>query len=122
VKIEREDWTARQPEMETNNLVFIDESSNNTGMTRHYGRALGGCRVVDYAPDVRFERITMLSSVRVNCEIVPCIFEGSLNGDIFKEYIIKFLAPTLKPGDIVVMDNLSSHKVKGVAEAIIVQI
>ena len=53
-----------------------------------------------------------------NGEIVPCIFEGSLNGDIFKEYIVKFLVSTLKPGDIVVMDNLSSHKVKGVAEAI----
>ena len=46
------------------------------------------------------------------------IFEGSLNGEIFREYITKFLVPTLKPGDIVVMDNLSSHKVKGVAEAI----
>jgi len=75
VKIEREDWTARQPEMETNNLVFLAENSSNTGMTRQHSRSLGGKRVVDYAPDVRFERLTMLSSVRVNCEIVPCIFE-----------------------------------------------
>ena len=118
MKIDREEYTAQQPEMEAKKLIFIDESSSNTGMTRHHGRALGGKRVVDYAPDVRFERITMLSSVRVNGEIVPCIFEGSLNGEIFIEYIVKFLAPTLKPGDIVVMDNLSSHKVKGVAEAI----
>jgi len=104
--------------MKAKKLVFLDESSVNTGMTRHHSLALGGERVVDYTPDVRFERITMLSSISANGEIVPCIFEGSLNGEFFVEYITKFLAPTLKPGDIVVMDNLSSHKVKGVAEAI----
>jgi len=60
----------------------------------------------------------MLSSVRINGDIVPCIFEGSLNGEFFVEYIVKILVSTLKPGAIVVMDNLSSHKVKGVADAI----
>jgi transposase len=105
--------------MDVDKLVFIDESSINTGMTRLDGRGQTGERVVDYTPDVRFERTTVLSSVRANGEIVPCTFEGSLNGDIFKEYIAQFLAPTLKKGDIVVMDNLSSHKVKGVIDPII---
>jgi transposase len=105
--------------MDVDKLVFIDESSINTGMTRLYGRGKKGERVVDYTPDVRFERTTILPSVRVNGELVPCTFEGSLNGDIFKEYIAQFLAPTLKEGDIVVMDNLSSHKVKGVIDPII---
>ena len=104
--------------METNKLVFLVESNSNTGMTRQHSRSLGGERVVDYTPDVRFERITMLFSVSAKGNIVSCIFAGSLNGDFFVEYITKFLAPTLKLGDIVVMDNLSSHKVKGVAEAI----
>ena len=51
-----------------------------------------------------------LSSVRTNGDMVPLVFEGTLNGDIFKEYVAKCLAPTLKEGDIVIMDNLSSHK------------
>jgi len=105
--------------MDIDKLVFIDESSINTGMTRLYGRSQKGERVIDYTPDVRFERTTILSSVRANGEIVPCTFDGSLNGDIFKEYIAQFLVPTLKEGDVVVMDNLSSHKVKGVIDPII---
>jgi transposase len=105
--------------MDPNKLVFIDESSINTGMTRLYGREQSNKRVVDYVPDVRSERTTILSSVRADGEMVPCIFEGSLNGDIFTKYISEFLAPTLKEGDIVIMDNLSSHKVKGVSEPII---
>ena len=99
--------------------MFLDESGVNTGMTRLYGRGKGGDRVVDYTPDVRFERTTILSSVRANGDMVPFVFEGALNGDIFKEYVAKCLAPTLKAGDIVIMDNLSSHKVKGVVEPIL---
>ena len=87
-------------------------------MTRLYGRAKKGERVEDYVPDVRFKRQSILSSMRLNGEMVPLVFRGTLNGDIFKEYVIKFLVPTLAEGDIVVMDNLSSHKVAGVKEAI----
>ena len=105
-------WRAAQSTMDINKLVFLDESSINTGMTRLYGRALSDERVVNYTPDVRFERTSLLSSIRANGEMVPLIFEGSLNGDLFKEYISKFLAPTLCNGDIVIMDNPTSHKVK----------
>ena len=105
-------WRVAQPDMDVNKLVFLDESSVNTGMTRLYGRALSDQRVVDYTPDVRFERTSLLSSIRTNGDMVPLIFEGSLNGDLFKEYISKCLAPTLCKGDIVIMDNLTSHKVK----------
>ena len=119
VKAKREEWKAEQPEMDIRKLVFIDESSINTGMTRLYGRGINKERVVDYVPDVRFERTTILSSVRANGEKVPLIFEGSLNGELFKEYISQFLAPTLQKGDIVVMDNLTSHRVKGITEAIV---
>ena len=96
--------------MNPDNLVFLDQSSINTGMTRLYGRSTGSQRVADYTPDVRFERTTIMSSVRANGDMVPLVFDGSLNGDIFKEYVAKCLAPTLKAGDIVIMDNLSSHK------------
>jgi transposase len=117
-KLKRHDWQIKQPEMDFNRLVFFDESSINTGMTRFYGRAKKGDRVVEHIPDIRFERTTILSSVRANCEIVPMLFSGSLNGEIFKKYISDFLVPTLKKDDIVVLDNLSSHKVKGVEESI----
>ena len=105
--------------MQVNKLVYVDETSINTGMTRLYGRAPGNERVVDYTPDVRLERTALLSSVRADGTMVPLIFEGTLNGELFVKYITECLAPALKPGDTVIMDNLSSHKVAGVLEPII---
>ena len=105
--------------MDVNKLVFLDESSTNTGMTRLYGWGLSNERIVDYIPDVRFEQTTILSSIRMNGDKVPLIFEGALNGELFKAYISKCLAPTLQKGDIVIMDNLTSHKVKGAIDPII---
>jgi hypothetical protein len=89
VKIKRKAWLEAQPDMLVDKLVFLDETGINTGMTRLYGRAASNERLVDYTPDVRFERTTVLSSVRANGQMVPLIFDGTLNGDIFKEYIAK---------------------------------
>jgi len=115
----RDAWKASQSEMNIDQLVFLDESGVNTGMTRLYGRSFSNERIIDYTPDVRFERTTILSSIRVNGNMVPLVFEGALNGEFFKAYISQCLAPTLNKGDIVIMDNLTSHKVKGVIEPII---
>jgi transposase len=82
-------------------------------MTRLYGRAYKNERVNDYVPDVRFERTSVISSLRLNGEIAPLIFKGTLDGELFKTYISDCLAPTIKTGDIVILDNLSAHKVKG---------
>jgi len=117
--MKREAWRSEQPEMPLDKLVFIDETGINTGMTRLYGRASSDQRIVDYTPDIRFERTTVLSSIRASGEMVPLIFEGSLDGEMFGEYVAQCLAPSLKSGDIVIMDNLSSHKVEGVIEPII---
>jgi transposase len=87
-------------------------------MTRLYGRAARHERVIEAVPDTRFHRTTILSSVRLDGTTIPFVFEGALNGDLFRAYVTQWLAPSLKPGDIVVMDNLSSHKVSGVKEAI----
>jgi len=87
-------------------------------MTRLYGRGLSRERVVDAIPDTRFHHTSVLSSVRLDGTIIPCVFEGALNGELFLEYVRKFLVPTLRKGDIVVMDNLTSHKVACVTEAI----
>jgi hypothetical protein len=83
-------------------------------MTRLYGRAKRREQVKDYVPDVRFKRQSILSSLRMNGEMAPIVFSGTLNGDFFKVYIADCLASTLASGDIVVMDNLSSQKVAGV--------
>ena len=118
VKQKREEWKEFQRTVDPTKLIFIDESGVNTGMTRLYGRAPKNQRVVDAIPDIRFTRTTVLSSVRMDGTIVPCVFEDALNGELFREYVRVFLVPTLKPGDIVVMDNLSSHKVSGIVEMI----
>ena len=119
VKASRDAWRALQSEMDIDRLVFLDESGVNTGMTRFYGRSLSDERVIDYVPDVRFERTSVLSSIRANGDMVPLVFEGALNGELFKAYVSQCLAPTLNKGDIVIMDNLTSHKVKGVLDPII---
>lgn len=104
--------------MDASKLVFLDESGVNTGMTRLYGRGIDGKRVVEYTPDVRFQRTSILSSIKIDGTCVPMVYSGALNGELFKKYLEEFLAPTLNHGDIIVMDNLSSHKVEGVIEII----
>jgi transposase len=74
--------------------------------------------VIEAVPDTRFHRTTIFSSIRQDGTKVPFVFEGALNGDLFRADVAQWLAPSLKPGDIGVMDNLSSHKVSGVMEAI----
>jgi len=114
----RENWRNDQSEMDSSGLVFLDESGINIGMTRLYGRAFGEERVVDYVPDVRYDRLSVLSSVRLDGTLVPLTYRGTLDGSLFLAYVTRFLAPTLNKGDIVIMDNASPHKVKGVVDAI----
>jgi len=118
VKEKRIEWKEFQKTADSSHLVFLDECGVNTGMTRLYGRGPTNERVVDAVPDVRFHRTTVLSSVRLDGTTVPCVFEGALNGEMFRKYVQEFLASTLKPGDIVIMDNLTSHKVGGIMETI----
>jgi transposase len=104
--------------MDVNRLVFLDECGVNTGMSRLYGRAFGGERVVEYVPDCRYENTTILSSMRLSGDTQPVIFEGAVNGNIFKTWVDAFLVPSLAKDDIVVMDNLSSHKGISVIQSI----
>ena len=99
-------------------LVFLDESGVNIDMVRRYGRAKNKNRVNDYAPVNTPKKTTLVSSVRLDGTQAYEFFQGSLNGKNFLSYVKNTLIPTLKKGDIVVMDNLSCHKVKGVKEAI----
>lgn len=104
--------------MPVNKLVFLDESGVNINMTRKYGRAKGKERVNDYTPLNTPKNTTLLSSVRLDGTLANISFQGALNGKIFLKYIKETLVPTLRKGDIVIMDNLRIHKVKGVKEAI----
>lgn len=118
VKVRREEWQEQQKTMDTNHLVFLDESGVNLNMTRRYGRAVGKSRVYDYVPLKTPKNTTMLSSIRLeNASMVHKEITGAVNGAAFLEYIRNDLAPTLKAGDIVIMDNLSVHKVAGVRQA-----
>ena len=88
-------------------------------MTRLYGRAQRGERVRDSVPSGRWETTTMIAAVGRNGPQAPWVFEGSLDGDMFEVYVTRVLVPTLQPGDILVMDNLSTHKNKTARKAIL---
>lgn len=107
-----------QSQMDISKLVFLDESGVNTNMSRLYARAEGGTRANDAVPLNTGVSTTILSSVRISGETIHTTFSGAVNGERFKEYLRDFLAGSLHTGDIVIMDNLRSHKVAGVAELI----
>lgn len=87
-------------------------------MTRIYGRSLQGTRLIESTPHGRWETTTFLGAIRATGFIAPLCVEGTINGSIFRSWVEQHLVPQLRPGDMVIMDNLSSHKVKGIAEAI----
>ena len=99
-------------------MVFIDETGASTKMARRYGRCPKGQRLTMAVPHGHWKTTTFLAALRHDRIDAPCVIDGPMNGELFRAYVEQFLAPTLSPGDIVVMDNLPAHKVKGVAEAI----
>lgn len=87
-------------------------------MTRRYGRAPRGQRCLASVPHGHWLTTTFVAGLRHDGIVAPCVLDGPIDGDSFRAWVEQFLAPTLRPGDIVVMDNLSSHKVDGVRQAI----
>lgn len=87
-------------------------------MTPLRGRSRRGQRLVGFAPFGHWNTSTFLAGLRHDRIVAPLVLDGAINGRSFRAYIERFLAPTLRPGDIVVADNLGSHKVAGVREAI----
>jgi transposase len=114
----RERWREDAPSLDGAHLVFIDETWTKTNMTRLYGRAPKGERLVDHVPHGHWKTTTFVAALRQDRLSAPLVVDGPINGETFVAYARDFLAPTLQPGDVVVMDNLSSHKVEGVREAI----
>lgn len=99
-------------------LIFLDESGVMVGMTRRRGRCLGGGRVHEATPESHWKILTILSAMSLKGMIATMTIEAATDTDIFLAYLDDVLCPVLEPGDVVVMDNLSSHKVQGVSARI----
>jgi transposase len=114
----RRKWIREQGLLDPARLVFIDETSVNTNMVRLYGRGLRGVRLVDHVPFGQWKTMTFVSALRHDGMVAPMLVDGAMDGELFLAYVEQCLVPTLKPNDIVVIDNLASHKVAGIVEAI----
>jgi transposase len=98
------------PALAVERLVFIDESGAKTNMARRYGRGPRGARVVDAAPAGHWATTTMVCAIAADGPRAPFVLEGALDADAFAVYCERVLAPALRPGDVVVLDNLGPHK------------
>ncbi len=105
-------------EVNLGRFKFLDEAGSNLAMTRLYGRAAKGERVIDTVPQNYGENVTMLASLSVSGIAAPMTINGAVDGIVFKVYVEQVLGPTLKAGDVVVMDNLPAHKVAGIKQLI----
>jgi putative transposase len=114
----RAQWTARQNGIEPARLVFIDETWTKTNMAPLRGWGPRGVRLRAKVPHGRWKTMTFLAALRHDRIDAPWLLDGPINGEKFRLYIDKVLIPTLEPGDIVVMDNLGSHKGSAVRRAI----
>lgn len=114
----RNDWIEKIKSFDKSHLVFLDESGVNTDLTRIYGRAIGGKRCVDSAPVNTPTNTTILSSIRLNGQAAHTTYQGGTTKEKFIDYIKNVLFPTLRDGDIVVMDNMRTHHSKEVKKVI----
>lgn len=98
--------------------MFIDESGATTAMTRLRGRAPRGQRVHGTTPHGHWKVTTIIGALRRSGVVAPMTIDSPTDSDVFREYVNHVLAPTLRKGDVVLMDNLSAHKAAGIAERI----
>lgn len=121
MRAEREAWIAhRLPAMRASpgRLVFVDETCVKTNMTPLRGRSLKGERLIADAPFGKWNTQTFIAGLRCDELVAPWVIEGAINGAAFDTYVVTQLAPTLRPGDVVIWDNLNVHKSPRAAEAI----
>ena len=114
----RTDWRVAAPNWDPAHLVFLDETGVTTNLLRRDGRAVRGARVHDHTPGGRWQTSTFLAALRVTGLTAPGVFDGAIDGASFLAYIEQILVPTPQPGDIVIADNLSVHKIASVRRAI----
>lgn len=111
-------WCGARRRLDPARLVFIDETWIKTNMAPVRGWGPRDARLLGFAPDGRWHTLTFLAALRSHALTAPCVVDGPINGAIFRAYIEQFLVPTLRPGDIVVLDNLGSHRSPAIRSAI----
>lgn len=114
----RHAWFDAQPDLDPERLVFIDETGASTKMARLRGRAPRGQRCRAPVPHGHWKTTTFVGALRLSGMTAPMVLDGSMNGPAFLAYVEQVLAPTLRAGETVVMDNLPAHKIAGVRAAI----
>jgi putative transposase len=114
----RAQWIKYQGRVDPSRLVFIDETWTRTNMAPLRGWAPCGCRLIAKVPHGRWNTATFLAALRHDRIEAPWLIEGPIDGESFQTYVEKVLLPTLRPGDIVVIDNLGSHRGKAVRRLI----
>jgi len=114
----RRHWQATQPLHDARAFVFVDESGVATDLLRRYGRSPRGMRLRDYAPFGHWQTHTVVAGLRVDGLSAPGVFDGPIDNPTFLAYVEQVLVPTLRPGDVVVLDNLATHKQPEVQAAI----
>lgn len=105
-------WRAEVAELDSGRLIFIDETGTNLSLTRRYGRAKRGQRVVDQVPRNPGPNVTLIAALDQDGLLGELTITGALDGDAFVAYVTRILVPQLRPGDVVICDNLSAHKSK----------
>jgi len=111
-------WFESQPDLDPTQLVFIDETGATTKMARLRGRSKRGERCRAAVPHGHWKTTTFTAGLRLDGLSAPMVLDGPMNGAVFLAYVEQLLVPTLRPGDVVIMDNLPAHRVSGVREAI----
>jgi len=114
----REEWFSGQIDLDPARLVFIDETWASTNMARRRGRAPKGERLRAGVPHGHWKTTTFVAGLRLSGMVAPLVLDGPINGEAFQAYVDQILVPELRPGDIVIMDNLGSHKREAVEAAI----
>jgi transposase len=115
---QRQAWFEGQLDLDPERLVFIDETWTATNMTRSHGRCRRGERLRMGFPHGHRKTTTLLAGLRTSGMVAPMVLDGPVNGEGFEAYVAQVLVPELRQGDVVIMDNLSSHKRATVRERI----
>jgi transposase len=118
VKRERDAWAERMPDMDSGKLVFLDETGANATMTRRYGRCPRERRLVAAAPHGHWKATMFVAALWSDGLMAPMVVYGAMTVDVFVAYAEQVPVPVLRPGDVVVMDSLASHKRAAAVRAI----
>jgi transposase len=114
----RRQWQTWQPLRHVPQYLFLDECGVTTDLLRRYGRSLSGTRLRDHTPCSHWETHTVVAALRLDGVTAPAVFDGPIDNPTFLAYVEQVLVPTLRAGDVVVLDNLAVHKQPAVRAAI----